>query len=273
MSCQSICLALFWLSAGGASAAGEPESGAAAVNPAFTPPNRSLFAEGRYVYERNCIVCHGARGDGQGEMAAPMAIKPRSFRGGDFKYRSTPWGKLPTTDDLIRTIRNGRTGTAMGMFTHLTDTETRAVAEYLKSFSRKWRKPENYAAPVEIPPEPSWMQEASELPRHAAEGRKVFLATCASCHGENADGKGIAAAALKDERGDSIAPADLRQPHLRSGDELRDIYRVLMTGLDGTPMVSFAETLTAGQKWNVIAYLETLRRAQATTPDRGAPTL
>ena len=30
----------------------------------------------------------------------------------------------------------------MGMFKDLTDDEVRAVAEYVKSFSFKWRKPE-----------------------------------------------------------------------------------------------------------------------------------
>lgn len=110
-------------------AAPDPET--ARVNPAFTPPDTSLFYEGREVYERNCTICHGARGDGQGEMAAELGVKPRSFRTGDFKYRSTPWGKLPTTDDLIRTIRQGVTGTTtMGAFKQLTPAETRVVAEY-----------------------------------------------------------------------------------------------------------------------------------------------
>src|SRR5215210_934007 len=88
------------------------------ANPAFTPPDTALFDEGRYVYERNCILCHGERGDGKGEMSASLSIKPRAFVSGLFKYRSTPWGKLPATADLIHTIRNGRTGTAMGMFTN-----------------------------------------------------------------------------------------------------------------------------------------------------------
>src|SRR5215218_7236631 len=40
----------------------------------------------------------------------------------------------------------------------------------------------------------------------------------------------------------------------------RDIYRVLMTGLNGTPMVSFADALPPEQKWELAAYLLTLRR-------------
>ena len=243
-----------------------PDSEDPPANPAFQPPDRELFDQGGYVYERNCLVCHGDRGDGKGEMAATMTIKPRSFRDAQFKYRSTPWGKLPTTDDLIRTIRNGRTGTAMGAFTHLRESDVRAVAEYVKLFSRKWRKPENYALPVELPPEPAWLRDSSKLEQHAAEGRKVFLTTCATCHGESADGKGPAAAALKDDLGQPAQPADLRELHLRSGDEPIDIYRVLMTGLNGTPRVSFAEALSTENKWDVVAFILKSRAERSAEP-------
>src|SRR3954470_12996757 len=148
---QKIVGGLTLLCAGLAAPASAEEAPEAAVNEAFTPPDRSLFAEGEYVYERNCRDCHGVRGDGQGPLSLALPAKPRAFSTGLFKYRSTPWGKLPSTDDIIRTIRSGRTGTAMGMFTHLSENEIRAVAEYVKSFSRKWRKPENYALPIELP--------------------------------------------------------------------------------------------------------------------------
>ncbi len=244
----------------------EPENGNPPVNPAFTPPDRDLFDQGGYVYERNCLVCHGEHGDGKGEMAATMTVKPRAFRDAQFKYRSTPWGKLPTTGYLIRTIRKGRTGTAMGAFTHLRESDVRAVAEYVKLFSRKWRKPENYALPVELPPEPSWLRDSAKLEQHAAEGRKVFLVSCAACHGESADGKGPAATALKDDLGQPAQPADLREPHLRSGDEPSDIYRVLMTGLNGTPMVSFAETLSTETKWDIAAFILKTRAEHTAVP-------
>jgi mono/diheme cytochrome c family protein len=194
-------------------------------------------------------------------MAASLGIKPRSFKLGLFKYRSTPWGKLPTDEDLKRTVQGGITGTAMGMFTNLNGADLDCVVEYIKFFSRKWRKAENYAPPLTLPKQPAWLTDDNpQREVHADKGKQTFQLICAACHGPAGDGKGLAAGALKDELGDPSVPADLRQPHLRSGDEPIDIYRVLMTGLNGTPMVSFAETLSEEQKWDVIAYILTLRR-------------
>ena len=70
----------------------------------------------------------------------------------------------------------------------------------------------------------------------------------------------VVCAASATEAEEAAVPADLRQPYLRSGDEPGDIIRVLLTGLNGTPMVSFAETLTAEQKCEVAAYILALRR-------------
>jgi mono/diheme cytochrome c family protein len=233
---------------------------AAEEEPVRVGPDISLYGEGKFVYENNCVVCHGIKGDGLGEMAASLGIKPRSFRTGIFKYRTTPWGKLPTTEDLERTVHNGITGTAMGMFTNLNEAQLRAVVEYIKFFSRKWRKAENYAPPIVLPKQPSWLVDEAARAPHAAKGRETFQQICAACHGPAGDGRGLAAAALKDDWGAPATPADLRQPHLRSGDEPLDIFRVLMTGLNGTPMVSFAEAFSEEQKWDIAAYILTLRR-------------
>ena len=230
-------------------------------NPAFKRPDFGKYYEGRYVFERYCIVCHGPDGDGKGEMSPQLPVKPRSFLQGFFKYRSTPPGKLPTDDDLRRTVTGGITGTAMGMFTMLTAQEVEAVIEYVKFFSRRWRKQENFALPLEFPPVPKWMETAADRAKHADAGKVTFNNTCAACHGTAGDGKGPAAGQLQDMWGFKVQPADLRQPHLRCGDDWKDVYRTLTTGLDGTPMVSFAEVLTPEQRWDVVAYVASLRQA------------
>lgn len=239
-------------------------AGAASVRAGEWKPNlpdRSQFAAGAYVYERNCIICHGPLGDGAGELSPTLVPKPRSFRTGIFKYSTTPAGKLPADEDLMRTIRGGLTGTAMGMFTQLREDELSAVVHYLKHFSKRWRDEANYAPPVVVPPLPEWWKDRAELARRSVAGRQTFLANCASCHGENADGKGPAAAALLDVWGQPAVPADLRQRFPHTGATPRDVFRVLLTGINGTPMVSFAPALTDDQRWELAAYIDELRKA------------
>jgi mono/diheme cytochrome c family protein len=81
------------------------------------------------------------------------------------------------------------------------------------------------------------------------------------CHGVDGAGNGEAAAGLVDLWGGAAIPSDLRQPHLRCGDSATDIYRVLVTGLNGTPMVSFDAVLNEEQRWQVSAYLLSQRRS------------
>jgi mono/diheme cytochrome c family protein len=221
--------------------------------------NYTLYAQGKYVFERNCIVCHGPRGDGEGELSKGLQPKPRSFREGMFKFRSTPSGALPTIDDLRHTIRGGLSGTAMGMFTQLGDDEITAVIEYVKSFSRRWRKPENYAEPMVFPELPKWFSEKSAPGEHAVMGKVLFDNVCATCHGPKADGNGPTAPTLKDIWNMPAKPADLRQPHLRCGDAPSDVYRILSTGMNGTPMIGYEGTLTPEQRWDIIAYVGTLK--------------
>ena len=223
------------------------------------PLDFSKSVQGKYVFERNCIVCHGPRGDGTGEMAPTLHPKPRSFREGMFKFRTTPYGALPTDDDLRNTIRRGLTGTAMGMFSHLGDEDLEAVITYVKSFSRRWRKAENYAEPLLLPEPPKWLSDKEQSAAHAEKGKVLFQSICASCHGPSADGKGPAVPTLKDIWEQPAKPSDLRQPHLRCGDAPADMYRVLATGLSGTPMVSFEAALTPEQRWDIIAYVFTLK--------------
>lgn len=229
-------------------------------------PDFNRFYQGREVYERNCVLCHGSRGDGKGELSPGLTPRPRSFREGLFKFRSTPWGKLPADADLRRTITHGLSGTAMGMFATLQEEDVAAVIEYLKSFSRRWRKAENYAEPVRLEAAPNWLTGPVVPPARLAEGRMLFEAACATCHGAKADGKGPVAQGLRDAWGQLVAPSDLRQPHPRSGDRPEDLYRTLVTGLNGTPMISYEAALTPAQRWSVIAYILSLRI-------KGPPTL
>jgi mono/diheme cytochrome c family protein len=194
-----------------------PEATRAAETGSADSSESALFLEGRYVYQRNCILCHGRWGNGGGEMAASLIPRPRDFTKGIFKYRSTPSGFLPTDADLERTIRNGLAGTAMPTFVTLRDSEIRAVIRYLKSFSAKWRVAANHSPPIPLPDPPPWLEDEMELPRRAAKGRRLFESTCAACHGADGSGKNnLPPDSLEDAWGRTSVPADLRQPFIRS---------------------------------------------------------
>ena len=231
-------------------------------SPPFQPnfPDDSLWPQGRYVYQRNCLVCHGAYGDGRGEMGRELKPAPRHFGRGLFKYRSTPAGALPTDEDLERTVRGGLAGTAMPVFSNLSDREVRSVIEYVKGFSSRWKHATNYAPALVLPPLPSWFENAASVKARADKGRFVFGTACAACHGADGSGRGATAVNLEDAWGQPATPSDLRQQVLRSGRTLEAIYRVLLTGIEGTPMPSFAEAMTEEQRWEVVAFIAQLRR-------------
>ena len=83
--------------------------------------------QGRILYEKHCAVCHGVNGNGQGEAATRLQVKPRDFIKGQYKVKSTPSGSLPLDEDLLRSIQLGLPGTAMVPHSFLSDKEIRAL--------------------------------------------------------------------------------------------------------------------------------------------------
>ena len=221
-----------------------------------------LYMQGRYVFGRHCAVCHGKTGRGDGELAKGVTIKPRDFRKGVFKFRTTPMGKLPTDDDLKRTIRSGVSGSMMPTFA-LSESDLRSVLEYIKALSRRWADPDLKVGSTVLPATPGWLTDGKKHRAHADEGRAVFKIHCANCHGEGGKGDGSASKGLKDIWGDPIGPADLSSQHHRGGDSPSDLFRTIAMGLDGTPMIGFLKPLGAEKIWDLVAFIETLSESGA----------
>src|SRR5438093_95679 len=90
----------------------------------------------------------------------------------------------------------------------------------------------------------------------------VYNHACAWCHGKDGRGDGPSAPALRDADGLPIRPADLRYPaRFKGGAEPVDLYRTLMSGLEGTPMPSYASAFDDPRApWDLVAYLRSLHR-------------
>lgn len=215
-------------------------------------------ARGPALYDRFCLACHGIAGDGQGPGAALLWPRPRDFRSGDYKWRSTSSGKPPTDEDLRRTIRYGVPGTSMHAFAAtLTDADVNAIIALLKTFApRKFRRS---AEPLGLPALRS---------TDTSKGKALFADFgCIKCHGEEGQGDGPSAPELKDDHGRVAAPYDLRsvplrRPHAPGDDPIEQIYLSLLTGLSGTPMPAYEGAVPEKDLWAVAAYVQSIRSSE-----------
>jgi len=234
-----------------------------AVTEATLPRSAEWIAYGKDVYARRCIGCHGVKGDGNGPVATFLfKQKPRNFTGGVFKFRLTQ-KPIPTDGDLLRTITRGVRGTAMPAWYELPLTDRLAVIQYIKyelAVDRSDPKaPYAYfteeppGAPLYIgrPPAPS-----QELIAH---GKDVWQgAKCWECHGNTGKGDGEKAPGLKDDFNFPAPPADLTSGQFKSGPAVEDIFRTMSTGLSGTPMPSYRDSLSEDDRWALAYYVISL---------------
>ena len=204
-------------------------------------PARVAAVDAQRLYAGACATCHGRLGDGNGPSSARLGTpQPRDFTAGMYKFRSTPTGSLPTDDDIYRTISRGVPGTWMPRWeAHLSPAQRWALVRYIKEFSDFFAE-EDPDPSVEVPPEPSVMPEMIQ------EGRWVYaLLKCWQCHGPLGRGDGPSAADLTDDWDRKIVPYDFTRGDYKAGLSPSDVYRTLVTGLDGTPMPAFEATIVA----------------------------
>jgi mono/diheme cytochrome c family protein len=209
---------------------------------------------GGALYQKMCSQCHGEKGDGLGVAAPRLMPRPRDFTAGKFKVRHTPSGALPTDDDLRTIIREGMPYTSMPAWNQLSDAQINELVAAVKSFSPDFADPQKKAAPIAIPEAPAFSPES------AKKGKEVYARIgCPACHGELGRGDGPSAPGLTDDWGHSIRPADLtKRWTYRGGPTREDIYRTFTTGMNGTPMPSFAESLTDQERWQLVDYIDSL---------------
>jgi cytochrome c oxidase cbb3-type subunit I/II len=244
------------------------------ITEASFPRSSQMIAYGKEVYERRCIGCHGVKGDGNGPAATFLFNqRPRNFNLGVFKFRVTQ-KPVPTDGDLLRTITRGVRGTAMPAWYELPLNDRIAVIEYIKYELAVDRsdpaKPYAYfveepaGAPLAVGPPPA---PTAELINH---GKDVWQsAKCWECHGHTGKGDGEKAAGLKDDFGFPVRPANLTSGQFKSGPAVEDIFRTMSTGLSGTPMPSYRDSVSEADRWALAYYILSL--SAFTDPLTGEP--
>lgn len=231
------------------------------------PLDLDAYMHGKRIFESQCMPCHGRNGRGDGEWAGVPKDRPRDLTKGIFKFRTTPMGALPTEADLLRTIRTGISGTMMPTFAQLNDRDLHSLVAYVRGFSPRWDDPKAYAEPIELPEPPAWLAEPAAA-EHQRNGAALFAQICATCHGASAKGDGPGSKELRDVWGHAIVPADLTNPHHKSGDRPVDLYRTISMGLDGTPMVGFLAALGPEKIWDLVAFILGRRPSPSAEPPK-----
>lgn len=226
----------------------------------YPTPNDGLSGPehtGHGLYLRYCYGCHGLQGDGRGENAAWLDPRPRDFTEAKFKCRSTPTGTLPVDADLMSTLERGVWTSGMPSWRPLSETNRKDLVAYIKTFSTRWKE-EKPGQPITIPPETPVTMDS------IAHGHQLFeKLECWKCHGQQGRGDGPAADTLTDSKDQPIRPYNFadadNSSHFKCGVTNEDLYRIFMTGLDGSPMPSFADQIQPKEAWDLVHFLRTLQ--------------
>ena len=222
----------------------------------------TILEKGRAAYDTYCSGCHGVNGDGNGEAAGFLQPRPRDFTTAQFKFSSTRAGRLPTDEDLRRTITFGLKGSSMPKWDLLPLETVDAIIAHIKTFSPKW------AARLPAPAIPLVENPYRRLTDRSAairRGEAVYhgFATCWTCHpayveteriNELLGGFGLPArsifrrvlhqsVAAPDAEGEVAFPPDFTRDLMRAGNGVDDLYRSIAAGITGTAMPTWIDSM------------------------------
>ncbi|MDP1767988.1 MAG: c-type cytochrome [Nitrospirota bacterium] len=241
-------------------------------------PAADMIEAGKRVYFTKCVWCHGVDGAGDGPGADRLWPRPRNFNQGTFKIRRTASGELPLFDakkpipgqnDLFETVTHGLPGSAMPSWEGiLTEEQRLQVLSFVttqlvkdRKFTDKQSESQTVLQLDELKPIPvseESLKKGAEL---------IVEKKCVECHGAEGRGDGNAFN-LKDDWGFSIQPADWHKCWNFRGSRqdpynVKNIFRTFSTGVNGTPMPSFADNSTVEERWHIANFVNSLCEREA----------
>ncbi len=218
----------------------------------------AMLEKGKKVYEVRCLLCHGENGDGNGfsgiirraeKNGRVLEIYPRDLTMAVFRFRTTPTGCLSDDQDLIDIISNGVPRSFMPAHKELPIEDVEATKEYIKTFSYRWEE-EDACDPIAVS-KPDWIGSADSV----VKGKKIYQdMKCGECHGYDGKGDGPKSNDLKDDWGKQILPFNFATGDLKRGSSAENVYITFTTGLDGTGMPSYEDSLNEEDRWHLVSY-------------------
>ncbi len=214
--------------------------------------------KGKQYFNVNCRICHGEKGNGKGfvdviryaeKNGRVIETFPRDFTSGVYKFRSSSTGCLPSPTDLQRTIKEGIDRSFMPPQEKINDEELQGVAEYVMSFSTRFEE-EDLCDEI-VADKPDYVG----TPKSIDKGREVYKRMkCFECHGNDGKGDGPKANEIVDDWGKKILPFNFVAGNLKRGSSAENIYMTFTTGLDGSGMPSYEDSLSEEERWNMVSF-------------------
>lgn len=213
---------------------------------------------GKTVFAQRCVICHGDKGDGKGLVGiihryqtkgSVHDILPRDFTTGVFRFRTTSTGCMPVDDDLLRVLSTGIPRSYMPSFDDVPLIERKAVIQYVKTFAKRWK--EEDPCPPMVVKKPDFVGNAESI----AKGKELYKKMkCWECHGEFGKGDGPKSDTLKDDWGMKILPFDFTSGATKMGFSPENVFTAYSTGLDGSGMPSYEDSMSEQDRWHLVSY-------------------
>ena len=236
-------------------------------------PPADMIEAGKRIYFTKCVWCHGVDGAGDGPAADRLWPRPRNFNQGTFKIRHTASGELPLFDarkpvpgqnDLFETVTHGLPGSAMPSWEGiLTEEQRLQVLSFVTSQLVKDRKFDDKATETQTILQLGSIKPVAPSKESIEKGKQLVVdKKCIECHGTDGRGDGNAFN-LKDDWGFAIQPADWHKCWNFRGSRqdpynVKNIFRTFSTGVNGTPMPSFADSTTIEERWHIANFVQSL---------------
>lgn len=198
-----------------------PESKSHLKDPWVSTPQ--LVANGKKLFQQNCVSCHGEEGKGNGIASGGLNPPPRNFT------QLTGWknGRKPSM--IFKTLKEGLAGSAMASFSTLPSDDRWALAQYVLTFNstppekdtdadfakagvdikgggaeaveksipldvamERMAVPEAHARGMAMPPDAqniqNMMTNAMRTEGAGGPGARIYAASCVQCHGAQGEG-------------------------------------------------------------------------------------
>jgi cytochrome c oxidase cbb3-type subunit I/II len=190
------------------------------LHPASDPDNlEEEVNRGGALFAANCASCHGPAGLGDGRASIGLLPKPADLTATRF-----------SDERLSSVLWNGIPGSSMPPWRQLAAEDLRALIAYIQR--------------LRVPSAPATSQETARVDQ----GKALFAANCASCHGERGTGDGPTAGAL------APPPTNF---HVKEPTQQRAL-EVLENGMPGTAMPPWKSQLNEEQRRAVVEFVRSL---------------